>query len=323
MRINTSDIVEEMSLLDMHPMDSIRVEHKGCGKGNASVTRTPAGWLMHCFKCGGKGFRVAKYANDSYSVAPLSGGSLPYKGMADRVEADYDPAMVADLYSLKLHLYEAEKYRLTVSRDSVDRRVWFPIHIIERNTDGTSSVLRDAGVCAGKLTKRSSVGKGKKWDLCIPPSLGTQEERAFIYAPFHWSYPVVRPDSISCLVLVEDPISALKINEAGLADRGIACFPIAMLGLSMPALMLEVVANYNNSVVLWTDGDAAGMLRGRKLHEQLSFLRQDKPTFYTFVPNKDPKDLSGSEIGEYLGTILKKDSDGSECVEAVSPAHSG
>jgi DNA primase len=103
------------------------------------------------------------------------------------------------------------------------------------------------------------------------------------------------------VVLVEDPISALKISTADESVVG-----IAMLGLQIPPALIEMLVAMCSgwTVAVWPDGDAPGILRGTKLYEQLKFIIPD--AFFAIAPGQDPKDLSLSDLRKYLDTIPKK-----------------
>jgi hypothetical protein len=161
----------------------------------------------------------------------------------------------------------------------------------------------------------STVPGSLKW-ISLRPA--TPTDTAYVYypyqndkTPFKW----IRTDAP--IVLCEDPISALKIHVAGKGNY----IAMAMLGLNIAPTLLEWAVQLDSPVILWVDGDGAGISRGVKLLDQLKFLRYNKQTALTYVPGLDPKHLGLIQIRKHLDTIHQTLGDGSSSVEAVSPAH--
>lgn len=308
MKMRLEEVVEHSNCLLMQVGDSLRVEHVGCGKGNASVTRTPVGWLMHCFKCDARGLRVATHANPAYNAS--SSPAMPISVSKLEQEPAGSPDHEKHLNRLGLHGYEATAYGLVVTLKTMMPRVWFPLQsIVVDKDDGKTRIVYNDWM-AGKATATG----GRKWDIVG----GKHEKGELVYIP-RLAYLDMLKAPPNSIVLVEDPISALKINEALPNHTGIV--PISMLGLHIGPLLLESLGNFNGPVILWADGDPPGIHRGKKLVEQLRFIRGDRPNLFHFLPTSDPKDLTPKEIGRELDRLLEKASHGSADVEEVSSAH--
>jgi hypothetical protein len=307
-RLTLSDITE--SVHEMGVGESKRIEHKGCGKGNAACTRTPVGHLLHCFKCGGKGLVVARVAELKERVG---------HGRVNVVRGEWQvlplDLLLADdcsfLLEYSIPTYMAEGFRLLRAQDASGAwRLCFPTDVISVAAGGHISL--EAGGMACKL-KPGTPHATRKW--LIVPAAPMPYDSTQLYIP-RWYLPT-KTAPFDMAVLVEDPISALKISYA--------CpnvYVIAMLGLSIGPALLQHLGNVDLPVVVWTDGDPPGMLRGRQLTDQLKFIRGTKATYFHYEIGLDPKDLTSAEMEERIDSIRQVIDSVKEHVEAVSPAYS-
>ena len=306
-RLNLSDIAEHVR--DMGIGESKRVEHMGCGKGNAVCTRTPVGHLLHCFKCGGKGLVVARVAEFRERVGHASSRARTEWNVypLDLLKAED----CSFLLEYKIPTYIAESHRLMRARDGGgDWRLCFPTDVISVAAGG--HIKLEAGGMACKLKPGTDKAVTRKW-LIVPPDTmpldGSQ-----LYIPVKRAWPTVDFDMV---VLVEDPISALKISYACPS-----VYVIAMLGLSIGPALLQHMGNTDLPVVVWADGDPPGMLRGRKLTDQLKFIRGTKATYFHYEKDLDPKDLTSAEMEDRIDCIRQVFNSVEEHVEAVPSAYS-
>jgi DNA primase len=100
----------------------------------------------------------------------------------------------------------------------------------------------------------------------------------------------LRVDNIQDLVIVEDPVSALRIWQ----DAKMNC--ISLLGTNLSTEnKLYIIENYRD-VVVWMDGDDAGYKAAKKIVRDLS------PYLYvaTRFTRDDPKDLDHHTINKIL-----------------------
>lgn len=319
-RLTLFDFVESHQLPEMQVGESMRVEHIGCGRKNASVTRTPVGWLMHCFKCGDRGLKVATHANANYNVRIPADRGLRAPPPPEMISIDTN-AYDASLNSLGLYKYQGMKYGIEASVGPGIPRVWFPLHSLTRDIDGYMHATMD-GYKAGKASDSTTAGV-QKWYIQEPRTLPTHPSGELVYTPLMHKVSTTTVPSHKDLLLVEDPISALKIQEA-LDEQYGKPIPlvVAMLGLHVGPILLEIAGKIGGRVVLWADGDPPGMYRGRKLVEQLKFLRQDKPTTLHFITGKDPKHLAPKVLRRELDALFEKASSGPVYMEAMPAAHS-
>lgn len=289
---------------DMPIGSTARVYHQHCNTTHkdATITRTPPGWVMHCFKCGLSGFHYARVAPKSASTAPMKLHTRNYDVKAVRLDIRNDWHLRAlDSLGLLSWYHPGIEYYI----DEDHGRLFFQL----------SSISHDE---LGELVIAPHGWVGKAYTTAKPKWLVVEKE-----GPMPIEYGLIylahsKAGGARCVVVVEDPISALKIREA---HTDVAA--IAMLGLQLPPTVLEYVVKIKDGVdvVLWPDGDAPGIERGSKLYGQLKFLRPS--TKFTMVRDKDPKDLTMDEIRRHLDCVRKEVSIRPRDMEAVPSAHEG
>jgi hypothetical protein len=193
-----------------------------------------------------------------------------------------DGVIARILTTFKMEWLEDTGY---VQYDMDAARLCFPLSAIDKHPGNPASFTQGIG-WVGKAQHATP-----KWYLS-DNSKYVPDERAYVYL----ARGTVVPADI--LVLTEDPISALKIS---LSDPRV--IGMAMLGLSMPPALLELLGNFRNdlTVVVWPDGDRAGINRGTQIYSQLKFIRPN--TRLEIVMDKDPKDLTMAQLGERLDRI--------------------
>lgn len=262
-----------------------RGAHKGCStdRTTATVHRTPAGWVLHCFKCGASGFDHARVAHLKGDRSPVLTKGIPGGGLHP-IPLTAVPDAVALLAKYGIDwLYDSSGIRYDEERG----RLCFPLIAFDKKAGEPAYIQNDVGWVGKSLTRMP------KWYLDDTSPCGEAVlERAYAY---------VGPSNgkmKDLLVLTEDPISALKITKSD--DRTVG---VAMLGLALPAPFVEVLGNMSKdrTVVVWPDGDAPGIKRGAQIFEQLNFIRPGTKFFYEL--NKDPKDLTLEQLGEHLARI--------------------
>lgn len=273
---------EETGLEDIPLTSPTRVTHRGCSeKQNATVTRTPVGWVMHCFKCGEKGFQQARVAKLPGTMTPTMTGTKGANKPADMriaTPTDYTPFGVNDYDLRSRELYYSDGAH----------RLMFKLSALEQKEKGWA--VRATTSYAGKIDKKV-VGQ-TKW-IIYQDRPDTSKPLVFCHG-----FGTEASDRVA-LVLCEDPISALKI-----AGRGTNHIAIALLGLRIPQELLVYSATQELPVIVWPDGDPPGIRRGRMIYDQVKFLKGD--TYFTYVKGKDPKDLTNEEIREHLASIRKE-----------------
>jgi hypothetical protein len=97
-------------------------------------------------------------------------------------------------------------------------------------------------------------------------------------------------DGWNNIVLVEDVLSAIKVNRAA------PVVAIAMLGTGSKRIVKFLKELKPRKVILWLDGDQAGQSGSIKLFRQLN-------KFFTveqILTNEDPKEYSNSQIEELI-----------------------
>lgn len=92
------------------------------------------------------------------------------------------------------------------------------------------------------------------------------------------------------VVIVEDPFSAIKVAMAGYQ---VFC----LYGSSLKRSLLPHFTKMKKPVILWLDGDQAGIDASAKISNQLKLYTQ---CIINFTP-EDPKCYSKNEIREFLG----------------------
>lgn len=280
---------EEDGLEDIALAVPARVTHRGCSdKANATITRTPLGWLMHCFKCDQRGFkyaRVGKLPGGTTYVRP-TGATLP-----------------ADLYTWKKGNETDMRRFMDYGIDDKDvrtcplawsasmNRLMFPLYRIETDDVTGYYGLHTSKSWAGKAHPKSS-GFCMKWQVFKDVS-----DKAFPlvfahgYGKGHWDEKTI--------VVCEDPISALKI-----AGTGTGFAAVSLLGLSLPQEALVYFAHKKADIIVWSDGDPPGMKRGRGIYDQIKFLKPN--TYFHYVKGMDPKDLTKEQIKAHIASIRKE-----------------
>jgi 5S rRNA maturation endonuclease (ribonuclease M5) len=99
-----------------------------------------------------------------------------------------------------------------------------------------------------------------------------------------------RSDNTESVVVVEDPVSAMKIwQEADINT-------VALLGTNLNCTNKLFLIEEYKKIVIWMDGDLAGYKAAQKISNDLS---QFCETFITFT-KQDPKDLEASNITPVL-----------------------
>lgn len=330
-RLSLADFPDER-LPNLGIGETVRVPHAGCRSGptSAGITRTPAGWLMHCFKCGAKGLHVARVATAPKEYVHKNAALLHSDDVKHMLEPiRHDPSKYSELnrcWGIQPH--DLSDHRLYLEEKAGRRsitgtpRLWFPLHSIgvSRKKGLYPGDIRFAeGGYAGKLSSdaASKVGTAyTKWYVVPPPPVKISEWYAdgdydLLYLPYNPKHKPSTP-----LVLVEDPISALRISN--ITNQVTA---ISLLGLSLGRSMLTWMGTYNGPIIVWPDGDSAGKLRGHGIHNQLSFIRGDKYTGIYYVNDHDPKDLTPIELGETIDRLCEAISDGKSNMETLSSAH--
>lgn len=283
-KLHLNQLVYKGSSADLALGETARAYHKGCSndRETATITRTPPGWVMHCFKCGSRGFDYAR-------VAPLPGKTRTPTPTGIRLSPHQlfpmNPADARILASYGMVWATSKDPRFVPLYDEREERLCFPLACVDKGrTDPASSALVVGWVGKG-------IDRKPKW-LLSDNSTHKPEDRAYFYHSGNVAGPC------KTIVLTEDPISALKIAYASRHTAG-----VAMLGLSMPPGMLEFICNGRPDVqyIVWPDGDMPGIDRGTKIYQQIKFIRPS--TKLTYVMGKDPKDLSLIEIGEELARV--------------------
>jgi len=92
------------------------------------------------------------------------------------------------------------------------------------------------------------------------------------------------------LVVVEDCLSAIKVNAAGYDT-------MALLGTSMTATTVALIGSYR-AVVNWTDNDKAGTAAYIKLRKALGLY---ETSMRRIVTDEDPKDVHKEKIKQLIG----------------------
>lgn len=278
------DFKEAEELRDCVSLAPQRATHLGCGTDKAAtVTRTPVGWVMHCFRCGDKGFEYARVAR---------AGGVAEVGLKSSDKFPTDLTYMAA--SIPEHMERLLSYGITkhpaVSTfwSEEKQRLMFPLFTVD------GQAIAAGHSYAGKINPKATIaGLRSKWMVYRHP---LDRDNALCFAPVAYGGT---PMPTQTVFLVEDCISAVQI-----ANMGTKLYPIAMLGLSIPKELLLFLSTLPNRVVVWADGDPAGMLRGRKVWEQLAFLRGDRINNFKFIIGRDPKDLDHKEMEAYLASVL-------------------
>lgn len=267
-----------------------RVYHVGCThKRDATIQRTPPGWVMHCFKCGDSGFHHARVAPKSIASIPtrLSKRAMLVPPKLDPIDLGKKEHAEALQKLGMLHWYSSD---MGVRIDTSAKRVYFPISRTYRKVEEDDRIVVESAGWSGKTYD----GAKPKWYV-VEDDEDVRDAALLSIAK--------RPGGMipRAVVLVEDPISALKITYADESVLG-----VAMLGLQIPPALLEMLVDLCGAwtIVVWPDGDAPGVLRGTKLYEQVKFIIPD--AFFIIAPGEDPKDLSLPDLKEYLDTIPEK-----------------
>jgi hypothetical protein len=96
--------------------------------------------------------------------------------------------------------------------------------------------------------------------------------------------------STSNLIIVEDPLSAIKVFSSKLCDV------VALGGTNFnSSILVSIFLKYDN-LVLWLDGDSPGRIASNKFRQKFKLLKPIK----IINTKKDPKDHSYEQIEEIL-----------------------
>lgn len=289
MALKLTDFVEG-GLEDIPLSTPTRVTHRGCSdKANATVTRTPLGWLMHCFKCDERGFKYARVGKlpGSMVYAPTTTNVNPPSDILFRTSGN--PEWNTRLVEYGINPTDLRTTTLGWSVGT--HRLMFPLGKV-MPADGEYKMFSSKSF-AGKLHPKEVVVGGTKW---IVYKHGEDKDSPLVFCHGFGSGVWDK----RTIVLCEDPISALKIGGNGLGFGA-----IAVLGLSLPQeLLVYLAAKEVPDLIVWSDGDAPGMKRGRGIYDQLKFLKRN--TYFTYVKGKDPKDLTIDQIRDHIASVRKE-----------------
>lgn len=302
-RLRLTDFENAANLREIPLSTPTRAIHRGCSTdAAATVTRTPVGWMMHCFRCDERGFEYARVASlpnkralTMTAEAGMAGAQLPNDTLW--TEADWTTECNEE-WASRFAAYGIDPMdlrRRTFGWSAGTSRLFFPLSKVTHNkaTDKYSlsgGKNTDDACAAGKRHPNVSAAKDAKWIVYQPH--GCKEPLVFGHGfkSHVWDGKTI--------VLCEDPISALKIG----GRTGFAA--LALLGLSIPQELLVFLSTRKQDVVVWTDGDAPGMRRGRKIYDQIKFLKPN--TYFTYVEGKDPKHLNHEQIKEHIASLRKE-----------------
>ncbi len=262
------------------------------GSGNLSINRESG--LYHCWRCGAEDRRAR--GNLVHLVAVVRGLTHP-----DATEHILQYGTFATSKQLLRRLREAFVSRRHTSRlqsvqGDVDRffnprhPYWkergisrqtaeiFQLGFDERRQHAIMPIM--AGDIPVALIRRNTSDFGPRY---LYPE-GFQKER-FLYGLEH-----AKPEHP--LVLVEGPIDALKVSQAGY--NGVAC-----LGATFSDFQSRLVLDFGPSyVVLMTDEDLGGQILSTKIWDTYPL----RNVYYTEFPSgrKDPGEMTTDEIWEAI-----------------------
>lgn len=259
--------------------EQVHVNHEGCPAGTDTkrrlyIKRQADCILAYCHHC--NEHRVLKSAGQrtlnqiKRALAYEQDGSSMLPVLPDDVVLyrDWSDAAKAQLMRYGLSAITTEHFGIMYSPSL--GRIVFPYYDDCGNTAFVSQ----------RLVEGETVGK--KWLNCGVKPLGIYETMA-VNAP--------RPNNI---VLVEDPISAMKI--ARLTNWDAMC----LHGTTMSDVQFSYIANLPAAVSarVWLDGDDAGKIGTHDIMKRLVPIRVMEPPI--FLAEQDPKDCGSLELRKQL-----------------------
>lgn len=228
------------------------------------IERTSRGYRAYCFKCLVGSFTPEEEGRVRYSDKPTS----------ELIK----PAKVTDIYKTCLGSFsdwppEARKWVYSVNLDVQDvmalQMVFCPI---------LKRVVVPIGIQGYYQARAVYAGQSPKW-------LSSST------APVpHYSFFGGRGDLVSCVVVVEDHISAYLINKF----TGSATFALLGTKLSESALLTLLNSGFKNYLV-WLDDDPAGMKASHKISNRISCYCDVRA-----IKAGSPKNMSARGVEEVI-----------------------
>ncbi len=260
-RIRLTDIdLTKSDLEELPDGQSKRFTHVDCSDSrNGAAYRSGGGVTLKCFKCGASGYVFlgipSLYA--SAGSAPRTVATIPT--FTPRYIQDTNPDHAKARTYLGSYGMTARTRQCFVDEETGN------LALKSYDYDGTN------GWCIRQFDPTAS----SKW-------MNFYEKAPRIFV-------VNEGKSTDSVVIVEDPISALKVWQYTRITT------IALLGLNLDSDVLGLIAERHKAAVVWTDQDWSGLTRGALIRDGLQAC-MPAVMVAGVAKLKDPKDHSPSQI---------------------------
>lgn len=267
-RLHDTNLTEEV-VKELSPDEQVRFVHSGCStSANGSAYRTSSGVSLVCFKCGNKGFHFLGVPSLWASSGAVPVAKAKLSGPLRTIGNPLSVMARAFLFGYGIRPDDVNQF---VAVDTNDNLV-FLCENFDRAINGYAV---------------RNIGGSPKW---INVFDGDKPK----YGVF-WNR---KAKITKCVVLAEDPVSALKIHYA-------TGYPaICLLGLNMSKELWATIGVAFDSAIVWTDNDWSGITRGALIRDSLNAV------IPTVMVNgiegcKDPKDHDCEEIISVVSGALE------------------
>lgn len=254
------DDIEEIISTGTHK----RFTHTDCSSSlNGSAYLSGGGVAFKCHKCGDTGW----YSGGIGSLYP-SAGAVPgaVVGATGTRRIRRIDGRLAEHAAARVFL---ASYGIPISHTRV---------ACVEGTNELVVVSRDIEDRFNGYNYRNFAGHGPKWI------------NEYSKAHIRWNFFNFVPHPVDTIVVVEDPISALKISTLHMRLDS-----VALLGLNLSTGMLGELSSRYKYAIVWTDSDWAGETRGALIRDALaSTIKACRLSGIEGV--KDPKDHKPSDI---------------------------
>ena len=213
-------------------------------------------WICYRAKCGFRGIRGDNLNNVTTTTVNTYQAPVSY----DR-----------ELFPLPDRMRDMLSARYYLSDDALDRFKWTGDALC-------FDIKNDMGVVTGQWLKGSDFKK-----------------RYAVADAMHWEWSsyTEHANADTC-VLVEDPISALRVSQH--------CHAVALLGTNLSSEQANELADMFDRVVVMLDADAWDKATAMCMRYGILF---DRMSYLTWVSERDPKDMQEDELIEVLSSLLE------------------
>ena len=254
--------------------EQIHINHEECFAGidrkkRLYIKKFPTGHGFYCHHCGMKGY-------------------LRDKEVIHRVEDKLSITRIPEPpHSLYLEELKTLKGEHAPSKWPVEARVWwYSYGLMDEDAISRGAQWHNERLCIPWHTFEHEVWSCRSFnkDRSKVLTLTSPQDAALVRA-----CKPSKPLILGVGVVVEDVLSAIKINKAGY-------LAVPLFGTTLSVVNKSFICDHLNGVVIWLDDDVAGALGSVKLYTELKGMHDR----VTHVRNRQPKELSVEEIQETI-----------------------